>query len=729
MNKEKLRKLRTLKATPGIIRRAKGDLPETEKEKYGTRVSRKGTYAFYLRCQTLSGFIKLAFFLPSEITKGNVNPVFEIFFNPEAEKWIARSWNDKKEVWSEAMLFNMPLPHEIGNLKWVNWSGFYSYLRGYEKECWINPDGEKTLKRELNGRGKAASKLITVIQSWQQEVRKKERQEKIRKETASWDDDMQLFREPDKRFIQWAQKEVVEQFIFYRSGEKKGYCTHCRKIVPLSRTKHKEEIKCPACRKQVTMEAVGKMPTTLYTGRAYANLIKKTEDGFTVTEVEFSARYKKGDLIEKKPYTHQMELEREIISGKEYKRYYWGLYRNDYHRWVPGLGICWRGEEDIYYTGNQKELTEIFKKSGALQLIQSGKNINLPYYLDMERKYPVLESLVKIGLCDIVIDRIKSPDTLSSSSMKNTEATKALEIDGSRLKRLLPMKNHVYAVEWLRHEKRNNTQYPDAFIDFMSTQEVFPCEVKCFTDRMGYIKIWHYLKKQMELTGETASQLIITWKDYLNMAQKNHLRTELEQIYKPKNLRTAHTEMVELGRQKDIEKQAAGIRKRYKSLEKNLKELEKYEYESGGYAIVAPRRVNDIILEGLILKHCIHTCDFYFERINTKESFILFLRRSESIKSPWYTLEVEPSGNIRQKRTTGDNQNDDLKVAYPFLKKWQKVIQKRMTAEDKKLAKVSDEKRKANYKNIRENRKIVWHGKHQGELLADVLEADFMAAI
>ena len=92
-------------------------------------------------------------------------------------------------------------------------------------------------------------------------------------------------------------------------------------------------------------------------------------------------------------------------------------------------------------------------------------------------------------------------------------------------------------------------------------------------------------------------------------------------------------------------------------------------------------------------------------------------------------MEVEPGGNIRQKRTTGDNQNADLNAAMPFLKKWQAHIRKMMSKEDKKLANIADQKRKANYKDIRVNKKLVWHGKHQGQLLADVLEADFMAAI
>ena len=144
---------------------------------------------------------------------------------------------------------------------------------------------------------------------------------------------------------------------------------------------------------------------------------------------------------------------------------------------------------------------------------------------------------------------------------------------------------------------------------------------------------------------------------------------------------------------------------------------------------MAPKGIEDIIKEGTSLKHCIHTCDFYFDRIGRRESYLLFLRWKERPDTPYYTLEVEPSGNIRQKRTLGDNQNADFQEAVSFLKKWQKEIKKRLTKEEEELAAVSDELRRQNYKQIREEKKIVWHGKLAGKLLADVLENDFMEAI
>ena len=90
---------------------------------------------------------------------------------------------------------------------------------------------------------------------------------------------------------------------------------------------------------------------------------------------------------------------------------------------------------------------------------------------------------------------------------------------------------------------------------------------------------------------------------------------------------------------------------------------------------------------------------------------------------------MEPSGNIRQKRTTGDKQNADFDKALPFLKKWQKHFKSLLTEEEKKLGAKADKLRQQEYKKLREDGNRVWHGPLAGKLLADVLEADFMEAI
>lgn len=174
-------------------------------------------------------------------------------------------------------------------------------------------------------------------------------------------------------------------------------------------------------------------------------------------------------------------------------------------------------------------------------------------------------------------------------------------------------------------------------------------------------------------------------------------------------------------------KRAGEIEEKFPDIERIYEEIrEKYQYQEKKYSIIIPKRIEDIILEGKILGHCLHGSDRYFERIHIRESYIVFLRFTEEPGKPYYTLEIEPDGTARQKRTVGDNQNADFEEAKNFIRRWQQEVQKRLTKEDKELAGISRSLRIEEFKELREEKKKVWHGKLAGKLLADVLEADLM---
>lgn len=159
------------------------------------------------------------------------------------------------------------------------------------------------------------------------------------------------------------------------------------------------------------------------------------------------------------------------------------------------------------------------------------------------------------------------------------------------------------------------------------------------------------------------------------------------------------------------------------------RELDKYEYSDGTFRIISPTSIDDIYREGITLKHCIHTCDIYFQRIEIRETYLLFLRRCADPSTPWYTIEIEPGGNIRQKKSVLNEAYKDLEEAMPFLRKWQSWVKKNLSEKDKKLAEKSDKARKEGYAQLRKDKKIIWHGSLQGTLLADALESDFMEVI
>jgi hypothetical protein len=62
------------------------------------------------------------------------------------------------------------------------------------------------------------------------------------------------------------------------------------------------------------------------------------------------------------------------------------------------------------------------------------------------------------------------------------------------------------------------------------------------------------------------------------------------------------------------------------------------------------------------------------------------------------------------------------------LEKWQQYFRKQLTEEEKQLGEKANKLRIENYANLRKNGNKIWHGKLAGQLLADVLEQDFMEA-
>lgn len=715
MIKSDLRKLRTLYATRQMIEKAKADdgtMPGTTSKFHYSKPKRN--YGYYMRCQCLNGYIKVAAFRTSELKKGKKEPEFEVFLNPKGDEFITRYWKKGEEVWSNAMLWNLPMH---------NWNYFYDSV----ENGWMNQEGSQTIRRQLqvNCGG------FDGIYQWQQRIRKEELEQKMRREVAPWDEDMELVPELPKSFERWWQKEVIEDnYIFYhykKKGAKEGYCSYCERIVPIKNPKHCVAGKCPRCRREITYRSNGKIKT-LNSEAYYCQLIQEVPGGVVIREFRVRKYYKDSKYTQ--PCYQAHESTRTFLRNGHIIKYTWDLYRGKYYRWVEtDYHKNWHSMTKVYKRNMTSLAKKALKHSGLPIIVKKDIRIDAAEYLYDEAYNPALEKLVKAGLLKLASEIQNIDYDVNTLNQNETKLAKMLKIDNARLKRLKSINSGLAGLYWMQREKKADTIYPDALIEYMDKNDIEPKQLTFIFKKMSEQKIFNYIRQQQKLLGISAQSVITKWRDYLNMAVRAHMQTCQEQIYKPKNIDESHNELILLLQQEDIKKQEKELAKKWTKVNEVCKTLGKYEYAKDDYLVIAPKGIEDIIKEGITLRHCIHTCDFYFDRINTKESYLLFLRKASAPNVPWYTLEIEPGGNIRQKRTLGDNQNPDFQEAVPFLKKWQKEINKRLTKEDKELAKKSNQARLDNYKELRENGNRIWHGKLQGQLLADVLEADFMATI
>jgi len=225
------------------------------------------------------------------------------------------------------------------------------------------------------------------------------------------------------------------------------------------------------------------------------------------------------------------------------------------------------------------------------------------------------------------------------------------------------------------------------------------------------------------------SEVITTWTDYLSMAARLGYDLNDEIIYRTNKLKLRHDQLVEIIEQEDMMLQAGEILRDFPHVEEHMRSVKAtYEYGDEHYTVLVPDRIEDVLNEGRNLHHCVDKQDRYWDRLERKESYVFFLRRTNNIEQSYYTLEVEPGGTIRQKRTMYDRQEDDIEEATEFLQKWQKEIRKRLTKEDYALAEKSRILRLENFKQLRKDNVIINTGHLQGAKLVDVLMADLMVA-
>lgn len=725
MIKKTLRALRQLNATKEMMQKAEADKPTNSNKWWKTDIKYPYKYGVYLRAQHLKGFLKVAVFATEWMRQGICTPCYEIFIDYENGQFITRKLSkDYIETgWTDAMVDNLK---NVDDVKIVGryWNDSLMSGSGAE-DPWMDEHQAAYIKKTLqtNKSGYAA------IVEYQRKCRQQDLAEKRRRETAPWDEDMARVPEEPTAFRRWVFHEAApENYMIYtytKTGAKEGWCTYCERTVQLKeKPLHGKIGICPRCKREITYKSSGKI-TTLATDSYRVQLVQNIDGGIVVRL--FKARkYWKG-TIKAEMYLHE-DTRTLIMDGTKWQ-YSWELYKNIEHRWCrsnyKNYGN-WQGGR--VYTGNMYHLSKTGLVHSSLPLVlKHNKKITnaVVDWLDAEKYDPNIERCVKAGLYRLAGEMVKNDGMIKNR--RATELTKALGIDRMRLSRLVAHDGGSLYLSYLQREKVDNTIYPDDILLDLTEKHITLPYLKTMLDHMTLVKAYNYLVRQSDPSDKNPmSQALTTYNDYMNMAVRLQMDTSVEQIYKPKNLKKSHAKVIDLLSQESWDKTAQEIMEKFPKVDKELPRFLKYEYKGSAYQIVAPRTVADIVREGSLLRHCIHTCDFYFSRYETRETFILFLRKNDNPSKPWYTLEVEPSGNIRQKRTVGDNQNNDLKAAVTFLHEWQQWLQKILSDEDKKLAKISEKKRKENYKKIRAAEKRVWHGKLQGQLLADVLEADFL---
>lgn len=645
--------------------------------------------------------------------------------------------------------------------------GWYGYYWHDDKKRLVfdTPEQEKIVEDALMKKIPYKKNVFDLIceaeQTYQQNMR--EKTEKNR--TMRVQDKMNMVPPMPADAREWIWKlEGALDYTFYDKKDSKWHCSNCQKKYDekyLKRAdkekkiRHNDMVICPRCKKIVqAKKRVQEMKLLTHFSQ-----LQKLDERMSVyrhfdVKILWDGNGRKIRINEavRIILNHLSFLPKysaEIFYNQYSQDGAWshGVIDYEYSYFDNKRNPCKRGEYEgyLYPDGIEDALKDTSYAIWSrifTQMAAAGKKLNYNRLLVVQndkRMVSVVEYLFK-GRFNRLLK-----DTAEKVSYWSQQYCGRLCINGENIEEIFGIHdrqiiNRIRDVDggeemvlWMRWSVEEGQKLSQEVLEWLSKNDITQSDVSFIKSKMSIQQIMNYVKRQQSecYRTKTASQILNQWSDYLDMLKTLNKKTDDEMMYRPRELKRRHDECVEeIRRQqmlaemkRDARQRAAEakrMRDKFPGAEDILKEIkDKYEYQNEKYIIKVPQKLIEIVTEGQALHHCAGSTDRYFDRIMQRETYICFLRKVDDPKTPYYTIEVEPSGTIRQHRGYLDEE-PNIEEIKPFLREWQKVIKKRLTEKDRKYAAISAKKRVENMEELK--------AKNNTRVLQGLME-DFMEAV
>lgn len=678
--------------------------------------------------------------------------------NPETgEYWQYRVKDKDWKQWKYARLLNID----------TSMGGWYSE-NDKKRAVFDTQEQEKMVKEAI----KTAKKIHWCTNTYDLIDRAEAGYKRDQKEKAENNrvrrvqDKMNMVPELPEDAHEWIwQQEGAEEFVFWDKGSGKWTCSSCNKSYEEKylkredgekKVRHNDMAICPRCKKTI----MAKKRVQNITKKTHFALAQKIDDRMSVlrhfdVKMEWSMTGRRVKINE--------AVRIIMYHTSTFPKYCAEIFYNQY-----GTGGAYSGkngwDEEYAYFDNKRNPEHRREFPGFLyphgieealndtaytawgrifaQMAAAGQKLNYNRLLVSQNNTKligVVEYLFKGRFYRLLAD------TSEEVSYWSGGYCGCLDISGSTIEEIFKIQdkqiiNRIRDVDgkenmvlWMRWSIRENQKISQDALEWLSENNISQKDIEFIKDRMSLQQIMNYVNRQQSecYRSKTAKHILNQWSDYMDMLKKIGKKTEDVMMFRPRELKRRHDECVEeIRRQQMIAEmkrnakqryaEAKRMREKFPGAEEILKEIKpKYEYTGEDYIIIVPQKLVDIVTEGQALHHCAGATDRYFDRIMQRETYICFLRKKSEPKIPFYTIEVEPGGTIRQHRGMYDEE-PGIKEIKPFLREWQKEIKKRMSKKDHEYAAASAIKRQENIEELK--------AKNNTRVLNGLME-DFMEAI
>lgn len=668
MKKKMLKELPELLVTPAIRDAEKRDKLKTYTG-YGGPVKAMEYPRFY-RAAVHGDILQVALFTHDSIRCGN-RPLYTIFIDKEQDEHVTLTQEGK---WRKGKIDSLEVDGRTWEVTQKEWSS----------------QGDRKLVNNFFNTGENKNVYQAVLQ-WQSDLGVRALKKRWTSEMEQIDAVMSEVPEEPKNLKEWISSHVFDESVFYYKNKKRviGYCTHCKSWVDMQQVSHGEKGKCPRCRAAVTWRSWRKQKTV--EDEQWVGVLQRLQDesGYILREYRCRIKWRLENDWEN-PELDIWEVYRTRLGKtfNEAEQYEWAEWKyTGINRWCHPVSHGYQGAYTRFgkarmYTANmRKELkNEQFARVNVAKIMDYGRSYKDPaYILQRLYRYPYIEYLQKAGLHRLTREIMEAKEYSSCFDPEKKKINEALKLDKQRYNKLKEWNGGSRTTYLLQLEQLYGGKVTRELSEKIEEKQekVLGLDTLCRRTGLNVVQQLNYLCRQMELMHMNLHDVENTYTDYLNMAEDRGMDIKDDIVRRQKNLREYHDRYAEERNATENRKRDKEVNRKFRNIAKNYMENAKhFAFETEDLVIVVPHRASDITVEGRKQHHCVGASDMYLKRMDTGESYIVFLRYKDSRKAPYYTIEVQWDGQINQWYGAYDRKPDEKKIE-KILKKYTKTIKTR----------------------------------------------------
>lgn len=429
-------------------------------------------------------------------------------------------------------------------------------------------------------------------------------------------------------------------YIFYTKCNDEAYCTGCKThgTMKLLRNKpvHNKYNVCSCCGRNVKAKSTAYGRKTLEHVE-WSLFVEVILDNVLFRYVRSIKRFDTPD----NPTIENKELLRAVLDLKTKSLKWFGCYDKEWNNYRKSSSFYISIYREpiasviLYNVDLERELRdtslkysqinkiidyEEVKKQSDFMYADKHKRISdaLASYLQTILYYPHLEKMIKCGLLKMALDEYQSTSSryVDVEKKKLHENLKLTKYEYKVLSSLTcPHWSHIDIIKAFR--RQNKVMITNEIINDLRTLN------RNYDSVIDLMQVMSYDKALIRYK-EGGYKYV----DYIKMAIALNYDLRNDSVVWPQDLERAHDTAVTLFNKEKAKK----LKQRMLNLAKE------YNFENDYYKIVIPKSSNEIVREGQKLHHCVAS---YVDDVAAGKTTILFVRKKEDIKTPYFTIEIK----------------------------------------------------------------------------------------